>query len=128
MKYLFKAILKDGSLIEQTQEDKSSHTENRNCFYDVLQKMDEVIGFGMENTENNDQYWVNLQNGEFIINNAPFFFHEGELRNIRLIYFKRNYIHRNLVTQEETRQYSYHFGYQALNEKGENVQKVIALF
>jgi len=63
MKYLFKAILKDGSLIEQTQEDKSSHTENRNCFYDVLQKMDEVIGFGMENTENNDQYWVNLQNG-----------------------------------------------------------------
>lgn len=37
LKYLFCGLLEDGSVIEQTEEDKSQYTEGRNAFYELLE-------------------------------------------------------------------------------------------
>jgi hypothetical protein len=124
MKYLFKALLNDGSFIEQTQDDKSSTTEGKNAFYDVLQNLNELRAFALYNQETGDEALIDLKEQRFEINNASFFLHEESVTNVRLVFFKRNTI--DCLTGE-TLPVQYFLGFQANNEAGQNVQFTIRL-
>lgn len=124
MKYLFTALLHDGSVVEQTQEDKSHTTEGKNAFYDVLQKMDQVRAFALYNQETQDEYLIDLEDGRFEVNGASFIMHEEPLTNFRLVYFKRNKI--SMITGEHYDPL-YFIGYQANNAAGQNVQHTLTV-
>jgi hypothetical protein len=127
-KYLFKALLNDGTVIEQTQEDKSPTTEGKNTFYDVLQNMDKLRVFALYHQETGAEYLIDLKDAHFEVNQSPLFLHDEEVKNIRLIYFRRNMAIVNVTTQEVSQNVaSYHFGFQANTLNGENVQKVMVL-
>jgi len=127
-KYLFKALLNDGSVIEQTQEDKSQTTEGKNAFFDVMQNFDKLRAFALYNQETGEEHLIDLQDGHFEVNQIPFAFHDEEIKDIRLIYFRRNLVLANITTSQVSQTVaSYHFGFQALNAQGHNVQKVMVL-
>lgn len=71
LRYLFEAQMKDGSVIRQTPEDVSTAEPlTRSAFYDVAQRLDEVVVFGLYNDKN--LYVVDLRDGHFEINGVPF--------------------------------------------------------
>src|SRR5574343_657152 len=118
-KYLFQCLLIDGTIIKQTQEDKSAAVEGKNAFFDVLSRFSEVRAFGLYNEE--DEYLVDLLDGHFEINQRAFkICDEEQLLNFRLIFFKRNIISVNLSSNDESRQIEYHFGWQANRPDGSN--------
>ena len=124
MKYLFVALFNDGSTIEQTQEDKSQHTEGKNAFYDVLQRLNDLRAFALYNQETQDEYLVDLQDGRFEINGASFILHEEPVSNLRLVYFKRNRI--SMMTGEHYDPLFF-IGFQGNNALGQNVQRTITV-
>lgn len=71
LRYLFEAHLKDGTVIRQTPEDVSTAEPlTRSAFYDVAQRIDEVVYFGLHNDRYS--YVVDLRDGHFEINGVPF--------------------------------------------------------
>lgn len=124
MKYLFKALFKDGSIIEQTPEDKSLTTEGRNAFYDVLQRMGEVRAFALYG--DNNEYLVDLEDGHFEVNQVPINLYNEPVSNLRLVYFIRNTIITNL-SEITAHHKAYNFGWQANDAAGNNVQRLITI-
>jgi hypothetical protein len=138
-KYLFKALLKDGSLIEQNQEDRGS-VEGRNCFYDVLQKMDQLRAFALYNQETGEEWLVDLNDGHFEHNlvtidgqmtKSGFKLHGSkEYENVRLVWFINRQLILDVVntTIQSNEVTAYNFGWQAnLKSTGENHEFVISL-
>ena len=119
MKYLFSALMNDGTTINQTQEDKSQTTEGKNAFYDVLQRLEEVTAFALYNQETQDEYLVDLRDGHFEVNQIQLNLHLEAIFNLRLIFFKRHVI--NFITREHY-PVKFVFGFQANDEAGKNVQ------
>ena len=70
MKYLFECHFNDGTVLQQTEADVSTIDPTRSAFYDVMQRKDDVIVFGVYNDVNT--YAVDLRDGSFLINNAKF--------------------------------------------------------
>lgn len=125
-KYLFKALFHDKTTIDQTADDNSIITPGKNSFYDVLKQLENVRAFALYNQETNNEYLVDLSDGHFEINQIPFKLHEEEyITNIRLIYFRRNYIHSG--AGETIHEVHYFFGWQANDERGQNVKKLMKL-
>jgi hypothetical protein len=131
-KYLFTALFNDGSRIVQTEEDKSALVEGKNCFYDVLERIEDVIFFEIVNSETNDAYAIDLVDLHFFVNGAPCFIHDGPfakpVTNIRLIWFVRNQkdFNQNMEVIGERRQYF--FGWQGNSESGENIQRLMEVW
>jgi hypothetical protein len=130
LRYLFVATFKDGSVIKQTQEDKSPTTPGKNCFYDVLQRMPEVRTF--EFIGNGVRAGVNLETGHFSMNGATFLASDpslianlNDIDGFRLVYFKR---HRHTLSNytEVSHGIEYHLGWQVTLD-GKNYQQTIAL-
>jgi len=128
--YLFECHFKDGTFIQQTQEDVSSVDPTKSAFYDVLQRIDDVLVFGIVNGSH--VYVVDLRDGHFIIDDVPFEVNTGkELPTTdceyRLIYFRR---HRHTVTMGysdvEEHTVDYHLGWQTTID-GENYQRTISV-
>jgi hypothetical protein len=71
MKYLFEAHFSDGSVISQTPDDISTIDPTlRSTFYDVAQRLDDVVLFGLY--DNDHKYVVDLRDGHFEIDGVPF--------------------------------------------------------
>ena len=70
LRYLFVAKLKDGSIIEQPPDDASLIDSTRSAYYDVSQRLDDVIAFALHDDKN--YYAVDLRDGHFEINGVPF--------------------------------------------------------
>lgn len=94
--YLFQATFKDGSVIQQTQEDVSPTVGGKNCFYDVLQRMADLDQFVLwEQSEEGGFAGVSLIDGSFAINGRPFrqLFDvtgtEPHLKDFELVFYKR---------------------------------------
>lgn len=127
-KYLFQCLFRDGSTVKQTQEDKSISVEGKNAFFDVLSRLSEVRAFALYNTETNDEYLVNLDDGHFEVNRRSFrICDEEQLINFRLIFFKRTTILVNLGGRNDNKRIEYHFGWQANRPDGSNVKRIIIL-
>lgn len=70
--YLFEAHFLDGSMIQQTQDDRSAiDPERRSAFYDVAQRIDEVAYFGIWNDQH--RFVVDLRDGHFEVDGVAFF-------------------------------------------------------
>jgi len=123
-KYLFKALFKSGEILEQSPDDQSATTKGKNCFYDVLQRLNEVRAFALYNQETGEEWLTDLEDGHFEHNQSPFFIHDEELTNKRLIFFKRNSFN---ALNGQPLSVTYHLGFQSNKMDGSNVQKVIML-
>src|SRR5471030_1660418 len=93
LSYLFEAHLNDGTLIQQTEEDISQIDPLRSAYYDVIQRKDDIVAFGIYN--NDHTYAVDLRDGHFEINGAPFYVMSGdpkltENQKYELVYFRRH--------------------------------------
>lgn len=87
----FEAEYINGDFYIQTQDDKSTHTEGKNSFYDVLQRLDEVKRFHIIK-DDNTRHTVDLESGSFGINGVFFsIYEEGKqpvIKKRKLIYFE----------------------------------------
>ena len=126
--YLFECHFTDGTILQQTPEDISQIDPTRSAFYDVMQRNDDVMVFGLVNDEHT--YAVDLRDGHFEVDGVPFEIHGQDVlpndTKYRVVYFRR-------VTHTITQGYSivesiikYHIGWQATVD-GKNYQQTIAL-
>lgn len=132
LKYLFEAHFKDGSLIQQAQDDQSIIEPTKSRFYDVVQREDDLFAFGIFSNETHFTYAVDLRDGHFEVNNAPFYpaevFKLEPDSKLRLIYFRQRRHHFHFgedtpFSQETT----FHIGWQTTLKDGSNLQYVIAV-
>jgi hypothetical protein len=137
--YLFVATFSDGSQIFQNEDDVSPNNPEKNCFFDVMQRIeagDMPISFGLVGERG--FLGVDLRDGHFEVNGLPFFQHRPEqpdqrYKDFRLIYFRspRIDIEMNTETGEQTpvRGYvsSYTFGWQ-VTHNGSNVQRTFTVY
>ena len=129
--YLFTCRFKDGSVIQQTQEDVSQEDSTRSAFYDVVQRLDEVELFTITKQDARQHtYTVDLRDGHFEVDGIPFYASEelpGEAM-YRLIYFHR---HQHRVVQGQTLTgdgalIQYYIGWQTTID-GKNFQSTISV-
>ena len=127
-KYLFEAHFKDGTRIQQTQEDLSATEPSKSAFYDVAQRMDEVEIFGLFSDETNDICVVDLRDGHFEVNGVPF--HVGTTEflpdtKFRLIYFRKVKRHFHVGSMEQVgHEITFNIGWQTTVD-GKNFQETI---
>lgn len=144
-KYLFKALLDNGQIVEQNQEDKGS-VSGKNCFYDVLcaEKEGKLRAFAIYNQETLDEWLIDLctctfehnvptknpDTGEIIYAGEKFKLHGNlVLHDIRLIWFLERSMELDIVNNKIlTNQIkSYNFGFQANDSAGQNHKFIITL-
>jgi hypothetical protein len=132
--FFFVATFGDGSQIVQNESDTSLIAEDKNCFYDVLErsKKDKPISFVLTNGEMT--FGVDLRDGHFEINGVPFFQHRPDLPqehydNFKLFYYRTTKIEIDAHTQEITRGYvgGYTLGWET-RHKGKKVERKLAFY
>ena len=123
LKYLFTVEYKDGSIYEQNTEDISISDKTKSCYFDINQ--DEVKVFSLKG--NGHTYLVNLEDGHFEIDEVPFKFHEENLKDLRLVFWRRHTYSLNIDLQEKAHEIVYRFGWQANDDKGQNIQRVMEI-
>jgi hypothetical protein len=125
-KYLFTARLHDGTTFTQTQADVSSHTPDKNAFFDVLQRIDEVETFSLIGGRTFAS--VDLDTGLFNVNGLTLTIGDPSLKltdpSFRLIFFKRNMI--QFTGDEREHSVKFHLGWQCTQD-GRNIQNTIGL-
>lgn len=150
----FHATFEDGTQIIQNQEDIGEgykEVENEageieqqpvNCFYNVLKKTEEspLISFVLANDTHT--FGVDLRDGHFEVNGIPFYQHnfetnERDLKNMRIIYWRNVKKVSNLWVDPNTGEelaspvsatiVGYTIGWQANDEKGKNIEKVLKI-
>jgi hypothetical protein len=99
-KYLFQATFKDGTTLQQTQEDISPTTVGKNCFHDVLQRIGEVTQFVLiEQVDVQPRRFVGveLESGLFMVGETSIRLHDPnvELKDFELVYWRRVTHHKN---------------------------------
>lgn len=135
LKYLFTCLMKDGTVVDQTQEDVSFTNPEKSAFYDVNRRLEEVRMFVLVSQEDPTlTYGVNLETGEFLVNGHAFTAQDSSLPELalapvyRLIYFRRVKLHFNAGTLEQTgKSIVYYIGWQTTDEDGKNRQQTIAV-
>jgi len=139
LKYLFVAEFIDGSVIEQTPEDRSKlDPEKRSEFYDVLQSGKELRSFSL--VGNGQKVTVDLITGLFEVNGLPILLESDKLPTLpekfTLIFYRQHTHDYNATYDTKTgeqikREEAGHFieyfiGWQC-NIKGKNYQQKLAI-
>jgi hypothetical protein len=129
LKYLFVAQFTDGSIFQQTQEDRSLCVFGGSAFSDIKDR-DDIATFGLYSPETDKDVSVNLQNGRFDINGFEFINDDPDIEfpegtKYRLVYFRRNTINfdANGVQDKST---VFYIGWQATVD-GKNYKRVIGV-
>ena len=127
LKYLFVAEYADGSVFEQTKEDRSQREpDKRSAFYDV--DHEKLFAFHLVIAENlNTICSVYLANGLFVVNGVVFRMHEMLLTDFKLIYFRQHTHSFNVQFQEQAHEVVYRLGWQAKDERGNTVERVMQI-
>lgn len=124
MKYLFTAYYNDETCLKQTAEDVSIQDPTRSAFFDV--DHDKLIAFEIANEQ--ISAFVDLRTGEFNINGVFFSIYDGEIKDRRLIYFRRHLHHFNQDADQVAHEISFYIGWQGNDPAtGENVQRTIRI-
>lgn len=109
LKYLFTATYKDGSVYQQTPEDKSiKDPEKRNCFFDLdVSKLAKFtlkeVGGGLFKKGN--EFSVDLIDGHFEVNGVSFYMPQEvktPMNGFKLIYFINNQIHTDVTYEKKS--------------------------
>lgn len=134
MAFQFEAHLSNGEVYQQNPKDQSITTEGRNCFYDIMQRIDEVEVFGLFSDDCPETWAVDLRDGHFQHNGIPFQAGDPSLEvpvdeKRRLIYFKRHTHTVQLGTalpEELAHSITYHIGWQVTID-GKNYKQTISV-
>jgi hypothetical protein len=121
LKYLFKVEMKDGEIYEQNKDDVSKRDKTKSAFYDIKDRP--IKKFKLERW--GEKHEVNLETGEFIINGIHLALHDEDIRDFRLIYYRRHK-HNFQQGKQTSHDVEYHFGWQA-NLKGHSIKRIIML-
>lgn len=129
LKYLFEAHFSDGTVIRQSPEDVSTTSPGKSAFYDVQQRLGDVVNFVL--TDGTNRFLVDLRDGHFESNAIRFFPLDPETRipdgtTFRLIYFRRHKVDFNIGYEEIGHAVKYYFGWQATID-GRNHKQTIYL-
>jgi hypothetical protein len=129
LKFLFECHFSDGSSLKQTQEDVSATVKTKSAFYDVVQRLDDVVSFGL--IGEGHTYAVDLIDGHFEIDGLPFNVQDPRTTldpdaKFRLVYFRKVQRHFNQEFEQQGVEIDYHIGWQTLHN-GQNVQYTIAI-
>lgn len=127
LKYLFTVEYKDGSTYKQNDQDVSFQDSTRSCFYDVAQRLDEVKRFSVSDGDNT--FLVDMSDGCFEVNSVPFYMHDRDLtlRDARLIFYRQHTHSLNQYNEELSHQIRYAIGWQANDEKGNNIKRIMEI-
>lgn len=132
LKYFFTARFRDGSSYHQNMMDVSTIDPKRSCFYDVLQREDELMWFSLDNGEN--YYKVDITDGHFEVNGTPFRMHDTAipLINMRLIFYRQREVTMtgdrwDSMVQQSENGIVYCIGWQANDEKGNNIKRIMEI-
>lgn len=120
LKYLFSVEYLDGSTFQQNAEDVSRINPKKSAFYDV--RKDQVKRFTLSDGTNN--FTVDLRDGHFEINGIPFYFHEENYKDYRLIFFRKHKHNFNTNFEEISHTVTYRIGWQTTHE-GKNVKRIM---
>jgi hypothetical protein len=124
--YLFECLFTDGTTLKQTAEDVSKTDPTKSAFFDVVQRKNDVVSFGINNKQHS--YVVDLRDGHFEIDGVPFKVHtELPQENciFRLIYFRRHQQNTTLGGKS-SHTVVYHIGWQTTVD-GKNYQQTISV-
>jgi hypothetical protein len=122
LKYLFVAVLVDGTKIEQTPDDVSKFDPTRSAFFDVVGKVVERF----ELYSDDESFSVSLKDGSFQHDFSTFRLHDEQLKDYKLIYFRRHK-HHMIAGKQVGHDIEYHFGWEAKGPDGKNIQRTIIL-
>jgi len=123
MKYLFECYFNDGTIIKQTSEDISCSDPSKSAFFDVHQKLHQIIYFGLYGSGH--MYVVDLRDGHFEIDGVPFRIDGAEPSTLELIYFRRNFL--MIKDGDVLSHVSFHMGWKGMVD-GSEVCKTITVF
>jgi hypothetical protein len=122
LKYLYRAIYKDGTHYDQNVGDKSVANENKSCYYDL--DVDAVRYFILSNGL--ISYCLDLTDGSVSINGSgKIYLSAEELNDFRLLYFRRVTI--NITNGVRSYSIDYVMGYTAKTGNGETVTASITI-
>lgn len=107
----------------QTPADVSAIDPTRNAFFDVSQRIDDVVYFGLSG--NGCEYLVDLRDGHFEVNGIPFRIDGVNVTGLRLVYFRR---HRLMIYGSEiyAQHVEYHLGWKGI-VGGIEIQRTISI-
>jgi len=121
LKWRFTAFYNDDDRLVQPLDDIGSDGLH-SSYSDV--KHDKLVIFTLSN--NSNFFSLNLRTGEFNTNAGRFKLHVGELRDIKLHYFRR--VTAQLGATDVVSYYTqYHLGFTAINEQGATVTHGVLL-
>lgn len=124
----FTATFADGVQITQDADDRSRMAENRNAYFDVLQKqIDTPLLCFVLSGEGYPTFGVDLRDGHFEVNGVPFFQHSEPLRDFHLVYFRNVSQHRHIGpdgTCADSAELGYELGW-TVEFQGEEVKRVV---
>lgn len=121
LKYLFTAEYRDGSLFKQPSNDVSEKDPQRSAFYDV--DHNNLVGFCLSSGD--CIYGVDLRDGHFEVNGIPFFMYDGELKDFKLVFFRRHLHHVTLGGSELSHEVTYRLGWRATDTDGNTVERIM---
>ncbi len=131
MRYLFKAFFNDETIIHQTPDDVSSTNPSKSSYYDVAQRLEDVVYFGLYSPEHT--YLVDLQDGHFEIDGVSFFVQDPSnqppssyIKDRRLIYYRTVTKHFVGNTEVGSDPIEFVIGWQATVD-GKNYQSTISV-
>jgi hypothetical protein len=112
LKYLFTAVFNDGSYLDQNVADVSATDQTKSCFYDVQERINDVVSFGLIDDDENHAC-VNLDTGEFIINGSYFTLSALLPDTKRELVYWRRHTHQFANGHEQAHDVEYIIGYKA---------------
>ena len=121
LKYLFRAVYKDGSTYCQNMDDASIYTSGRSCYNDL--RLDEIATFTLSDGITN--YTLDLSNGVFSINSSSFYLNANPLTDFKLVYFRRVTI--TMGNEMEKTEVKYVMGYTARDADSNPVTHTIVV-
>jgi hypothetical protein len=123
LKYLFTVDYRDGTSYSQNEQDVSViEPEKRSCFFDV--RKEDIKKFSL--VGDGHTYSVDLDDGHFEIDGIPFRMHDEELKDFRIIFFRKHQHGFNDMREELFHKVFYQLGWQTTLD-GKNIQRVMEL-
>lgn len=101
--FLFRALLSDGTVFEQTPDDQDSADPKRSKFTELLRvsEQNQIQTFWLEGRGR--KYLVDLRDGHFEVNYSPFSIHkEDYLKDFRIIYYRSVAVRVNVTYDKST--------------------------
>lgn len=124
------ATFKDGSVYQQTPEDRSETILGGSAYSDIKDRLDDLVTFGLYCPETDKDVSVNLETGQFDIGGLEFINDDPNIEfppntKYRLIYFRRNILTFDMAGNE-TKETTFYIGWQTTVD-GVNYKRVIGV-